>query len=336
MRVAAFASLGGPDGVRIRTRDDPEPGAGEAIVDVGACSINHHDLWLLESDGRLDDSELPFVSGLDVAGTVRSVGEGVTSVSAGDRVVLCPNETCGACRYCREGPENLCSEYGLYHGGLAERARVEADRLIELPEALSIRAAAAIPTAYMTAWRMLKLADVEPTDLVFVPGGTGGVGVAAIQLANVLCAETIGTTRSEGKLDRLASIGTDHGIAADAPDALVDEIEAIGRPDAVINHLGGAFTTVGIDVMARGGRMAVCGRTAGRVSEVSVTELFRNHKRIVGNTMGTQGDLHQLIELAAEGAFEPAVGDTYDLDATAAAFADMQRGDLFGKLLVEP
>ena len=153
---------------------------------------------------------------------------------------------------------------------------------------------------------------------------------------NVLNAKTIGTTRSEDKLDRLASIGADHRIRADDPEALVEEVEAIGQPDAVINHLGGEFTTAGVDVMARDGRMAVCGRTAGRVSEFNVTDLFWNHKRIVGSTMGTQGDLNRLLELAAEGAFEPVIGDTYDLDSTAEAFADMQKGEIFGKLLVEP
>ena len=337
MRVAAFTSLEGPDGVTIQNSDDPEPGAGEAVVDVAACSINRHDLWILEGDSAMvDEDVLPFVSGLDLAGTVRSVGDEVSGFAPGDRVVLCPNETCGVCEFCREGPENLCSEFGLYHGGLAERARVDADRLVPVPDSLSLRAAAAIPTAYMTAWRMLKRAAVEPGDLVFVPGATGGVGVATTQLADVLHAETIASSRSSEKLDRLASVGADHLLESDDPEALAADVEAIGRPDAVINHLAGPFTRPALEVMKRGGRMVVCGRTAGSVSEFDVPDLFLGHKRIIGSTMGTQGDLRRLVELAADGAYEPVIGGTYDLESTAEAFADMQRREAFGKLVVEP
>lgn len=337
MRVAAFTSLEGPSGVTIQDTEDPTPRAGEAVVDVGACSINRHDLWILEGDSAMvDEDVLPFVSGLDLAGTVRSVGDGVSEVAPGDRVVLCPNETCGVCEFCREGPENLCSEFGLYHGGLAERARVDADRLVAVPESLSLRAAAAIPTAYMTAWRMLKRAAIEPGDLVFVPGATGGVGVATIQLADVVRAETVASSRSSAKLDRLGSIGADHLIESDDPDTLAADVEAIGRPDAVINHLAGSFTRPALKAMERGGRMVVCGRTAGSVSAFDVPDLFLGHKRVIGSTMGTQGDLRRLVGLAAEGVYEPVIGGTYGLESTADAFADMQRREAFGKLVVEP
>ena len=337
MRVAAFTSLDGPDGVTIQQWDDPDPGPKEAVVDVEACSINRHDLWILEGESSMvGEDVLPFVTGLDLAGRVRSVGDGVAGVEPGDRVVLCPNETCGECTYCRDGPETLCEEFGLYHGGLAERALVDADRLLKLPEALSSSVAAAIPTAYMTAWRMLRRAEVQPGDLVFVPGATGGVGVAAIQLAGVLNAETIATSRSAEKLERVGDVGADHLIQSDDPESLADDVREIGRPDAVINHLGGPFTRAGLDAIDRGGRMVICGRTAGPVSEFNVGRLFLEHQRIIGSTMGTQGDLRRLVDLAAGGAYEPVVGGTYDLERTADAFADMQTRDAFGKLVVEP
>ena len=113
MRAAAFTSLTGPDGVDVIDQDDPEPGDGEAVVDVEACSINRHDLWILEGDSAMvDEGSTPFVSGLDVAGTVADAGPGA-GVAEGDRVVLCPNQTCGTCQYCREGPENLCQSFML-------------------------------------------------------------------------------------------------------------------------------------------------------------------------------------------------------------------------------
>ncbi|WP_367175898.1 alcohol dehydrogenase catalytic domain-containing protein [Haloarcula rubripromontorii] len=337
MRAAAFSELTGPDGVSLVNRPTPEPGRGEAVVSVEACAINRHDLWILEGDSAMvDTDDLPFVSGLDVAGTVDAVGEGVTAVEPGDSVVLCPNETCGTCRYCREGPENLCANFSLYHGGLAESARVRADRLVALPDGVDMVEAAALPTAYMTAFHMLRRVDAGPGDLVFVPGVTGGVGVAGVQLADALGAHTAGTSSSRAKLDRVESLGLDHAVESTDPDEIRAAVSDVGPVDAVLNHLGGEYTQVGLDVLRRGGRMAVCGRTAGGTSEIDIPDLFLGHKRVIGSTMGTQGDLERLVGLVADGALSPEIGETYSLEETDAAFAAMQDRDSVGKLVVTP
>jgi NADPH:quinone reductase-like Zn-dependent oxidoreductase len=335
MRAAAFTDLIGPDGIEVVDVDSPDPGPGEAVVDVEACSINHHDLWILNgASAMIDPSDLPFVTGLDVVGVVDAVGEGVSGVDPGDRVVLCPNETCGTCRFCREGPENLCANYSLYHGGLAERARVDADRLLPLPEGVDPTTAAALPTAYLTAYHMLRRAEVEPGDLLFVPGATGGVGVATIQLADIRGVRTIGTSSSASKLDAVADLGADHTIQGTDPDDLREAVAEIGTPDAVINHLGGVYTGLGLDVMRRGGRMIVCGRTAGPTSEIDIAGLFRGHKRVVGSTMGTQADLERLVDLVAAGDLDPRIDRTFPLAETAAAFETMQARETLGKLVV--
>jgi NADPH:quinone reductase-like Zn-dependent oxidoreductase len=335
MQAAAFTDLTGPDGVSLVERPDPEPGPGEAVVDVEACAINRHDLWILEGDSAMvDTDDLPFVSGLDVAGTVAAVGDEAHGVEPGDRVVLCPNETCGQCRFCREGPENQCERFGLYHGGLAEAACVRADRLVTLPESVSTATAAALPTAYMTAYRMLQRAQAGPGDLVFVPGATGGVGVASVQLAAVLGARTVGTSSSAAKLDRLAELGLDHPVQGTDPDELREAVGAVGTPDAVLNHLGGEYTELGLDLVRRGGRMVICGRTAGGRSEFDVARLFLDHQRVIGSTMGTQGDLETLVDLVAAGDLDPEIEATYPLAATDEAFAAMQDRDAVGKLLV--
>jgi len=335
MRAAAFTDLIGPDGIEVIDVDSPDPGPGEAVVDVEACSINHHDLWILNgASAMIDPSDLPFVTGLDVVGVVDAVGEGVTGVDPGDRVVLCPNETCGTCRFCREGPENLCANYSLYHGGLAEQACVAADRLIPLPDGVDATTAAALPTAYLTAYHMLRRAEVEPGDLLFVPGATGGVGVATIQLAGIRGVRTIGTSSSSSKLDAVADLGADHTIRGTDPDDLREAVADIGTPDAVINHLGGVYTGLGLDVMRRGGRMVVCGRTAGPTSEIDIAGLFRGHKRVIGSTMGTQADLERLVDLVAAGDLDPRIDRTFPLAETAAAFETMQERETLGKLVV--
>jgi NADPH:quinone reductase-like Zn-dependent oxidoreductase len=336
MRAAAFTSLTGPDGVEVVEQEAPEPGDGEAVVDVRACSINRHDLWILQGDSAMvDEGQLPFVSGLDVAGVVYDAGPGA-AVDRGDRVLLCPNETCGVCRYCREGPENLCENFSLYHGGLAEQAPVTADRLIPLPRDLSFSDAACLPTAYLTAWHMLRKADATAGDLVFVPGATGGVGVAAVQLAQVLGAEPIGTSTSERKLERLHDVGCNHTVHSGDPEEITEEVGAIGPVDSTLNHLSGEFTEVGRAVLKRGGTQVVCGRTAGEDCTFASAPFFLSHQEVVGSTMGTQPELVQLVDLAASGAFDPVVGETYPLTETGEAFRDMAERDAFGKLIVEP
>ena len=337
MRVAAFTGFDGPDNVTVQETDDPEPNPTEVVLDVAAASINRHDLWIFEGDSAMvDTDDLPFVSGLDVAGEVADTGTDVDTVSAGDRVVLCPNETCGVCRYCREGPENLCEQFSLYHGGLAEKALIEADRLVELPDSVDFTDAAALPTAYMTAYHMLRRADVGANDLVFIPGATGGVGVAGIQLVDALGARSIGTTTSSAKADQLAEIGADHVIESSNPNEIREVATEIGEADAVLNHLGGKYTKLGLKLLRRGGRMAVCGRTAGGTSEINIPRLFLGHKHVIGSTMGTQPDLETLVGLTADGVVDPVIGDEYTLDETGQAFADMQSRDAFGKLVIRP
>ncbi|ELY50363.1 alcohol dehydrogenase catalytic domain-containing protein [Natronolimnohabitans innermongolicus] len=336
MRAAAFTGIGSPEHVDVESFPDPEPGPGEAVLEVEACSINHHDLWILRDGFRIDEDELPYVAGMDVAGTVSAIGDDVDGVEPGDEVLLCPNQTCGSCRYCREGPENLCERFDLYHGGLAEYAAVEADRLIALPDGVEPAAAAAIPVAYMTAFRMLEEAEVGPGDLVFVPGATGGVGVAAIQLADVLGARTIGTSTSREKLDRLETLGADHVVESGDPDEIREAVTEIGRVDVTINHLGGPYSEVGLNVLRRGGRMAICGQTAGPTSTLTMGDLFLNHKRVIGSTMGTQRDLERLVDLVADRRLEPVVYERYSLEDADRAFADMDDRNAVGKLVVEP
>jgi len=335
MRTAAITGFGGPERVTIESAPKPEPGPAEAVIEVKACSINHHDLWVLQGDHWVGEDDLPYVVGIDVAGTVSSVGSQVEAVAPGDRVLLCPNQTCGSCRYCRDGPESYCEEFSLSWRSRGYAA-VQADRLIPLPETVETTAAAALPTAYMTSFRMLTEANVEPGDTVFVPGATGGVGVASIQLADILGARTIATSTSREKLDRVGALGADRLIESGDPDAIREAVLDTGRVDVTVNHLGGPYSTVGLNVLCRGGRMAICGQTAGPTSTFELGDLFLNQKRIIGSTMGTQTDLERLVTLVADGRLEPEIYQRYPLEDTDQAFADMVDRAAVGKLVVDP
>lgn len=336
MRVAAFTDYEDVTDIEVQERATPTPGDGEAVVRVEAASLNHRDLWPVKTDDDTSREDPPFVPGGDLAGTVERTGPDVTSVTEGDRVVLCPLLTCGTCEFCREGPENMCEEYESYDGAFAERALVRADRLVALPDAVDVVDAAALPIAYMTAARMLRRGGVAAGDLVFVPGATGGVGVAAVQLAGIAGAETVGTSTSERKLDRVETAGLDHGVHTGDPDEMREAVAAIGEVDVTVNHLGGPYTRVGTDVLRRNGAMVVCGRTAGRYPEVDVRDLYFGHKRIVGSTLGTQPDLERLVRFVADGRLEPVVAEQYALAETERAFRDMQTRERVGKLVVRP
>jgi NADPH2:quinone reductase len=334
MRVAAFTSYEGPEEIEVRERAAPTPGAGEAVVRVEAASLNHRDLWPLKAD-REGEADLPFVAGGDLAGTVAETGPGVTAVTEGDRVVLNPLLACGTCRFCRDGPENMCEQYESYDGAFAERALVRADRLVTLPDAVDVVDAAALPIAYMTAYRMLKRGDATAGDRVFVPGATGGVGVAAVQLARILGAETVGTSTSESKLDRV-SPWLDHALHTGDPEKMRAAVEEVGEVDVTVNHLGGPYTRVGGQVLRRNGAMVICGQTAGSDPEIDARDLYFGHKRILGSTLGTQLDLEELVSFVADGHLAPLVTEEYPLAETRRAFEDMRDRERAGKLVVRP
>lgn len=335
MRAAVIHEIGDPSGVGIREVEAPTPGAGEVAVRVEACSLNHRDLKRLHGSG-LSSEDLPHITGSDVAGTVEALGDGVTGLAAGDRVVLCPNLTCGVCDQCREGPENQCRDYSIYVGGFAERCVVRAHRLVPLPDDLDSTTASALPIAFMTAWHMLRRAEVSPGESVFVAGATGGVGLAAVQLAEMIGATTIGTSTSARKLDRAREYGLTHGIESGDPAGIEAAVDGLGPVDVAVNHLSGEFTDLGLAVLDRGGRMVTCGQTAGDRSEIDMRDLYWQHKRLIGSTMGTQADLERVLRFVAEGAITPAIGREYPLEEAAEAFAGLEDRTAFGKQIIRP
>lgn len=336
MRAATITGYDGIDDIELRDHPDPIPDEGEAVVRVEAASLNHRDLWPLKRDGGGEPDRLPYVPGGDLAGEVIELGDTDADLERGDRVVLCPLITCGDCRFCRNGPENMCERYRSYDGGFAEQALVEAERLVPLPEGVSVEDAAALPIAYMTAYRMLKRGDCGAGDLVFVPGATGGVGLAAVQLANLMGAETVGTSSSAEKLDRVERAGLDHAIHAEDPDAMGEAVADVGTVDVTINHVGGPFTEVGIEVLRRDGAMVICGSTAGHDPSFDARHLYLNHKRIVGSTLGTQPDLEELVDFVAEDRLDPVIGERFSLADTPEAFRTMADRAAVGKILVRP
>lgn len=337
MRAVGFESLEGPSGIDVIDRPWPTAGPGEAVVEVSACSINRHDLWILNGDSAMvGTDDLPFVSGLDVAGEVTAVGEGVEAIAPGDRVLLCPNQTCGTCRRCRTGPETQCASFSLFHGGFAEAIRVDAARLLRIPDGVSSTRAATLPTAYLTAFRMLRIAGCGPGDRVFIPGVTGGVGIAGVQLASLAGARTIGTSSSSQKLGTMRELGLDVPIEGTDPDSIENAMSDVEPVDIGLDHLGGPYTALTQRLLCRGGVIVICGRTVDSTAPIDVPRLFLEQQRIHGSTMGTQPELERLLGLLGSGMLDPVVDRTFPLSAAEAAFQRMADRAHVGKIVLKP
>lgn len=264
------------------------------------------------------------------------MGNDVTGVNPGDRVLVFPLSAFGTCRLCREGPENRCEHYDSFDGGFAERCVVPAESLIALRDDVGFDDAATLPIAYVTAWRMYERAGVTAGDHVLVPGATGGLGWAAVQLGAIRGVTVVGTTRSARKAEALAATGASHVVQTGDPDELVPVVRQIGEMDAVLNHLGGEFVEAGLSTLRRNGAMVVCGRTTGERAEINLWDIYWYQRRVLGSMLGTQPDLERLGDFVADGDLDPIVVTAYPLADIGRAFERMLDGDIFGKLLVHP
>jgi NADPH:quinone reductase-like Zn-dependent oxidoreductase len=261
MRAVVLTAHGGPENLEyVADYPDPTPGPGEVLIKIGGCSLNYHDVFTRRGMPGIK-VPLPVVPGLDIAGEVAALGPGVAGVAIGARVLVDPI-------YPGVG---LMGE--MRDGGLAEYCVASAGQLIAIPDGVSFAEAAAIPVAYGTAHRMLTTnGAIEPGQTVLILGASGGVGTASVLLAKLAGAEVIAAAGSAEKLARLKALGADHLIDYTTGD-FVGEIQMrYGRPqrrsyeggiDVVVNYTGGDTWVPSLKVLKRGGRLLVCGATAG-------------------------------------------------------------------------
>ena len=321
----------------------PEPGTGEVRLRVAAVGLNRMDVFVregLEGPG-IRPVTLPHVSGGDVAGSIDALGAGVEGWAEGDRVILYPGLSCGACRYCHAGEASMCAAYGVFGeqrwGGLAEYATVPAENLHAVPDGLDDVAAAAVPAAYTTAWRMLQAGGCAVGRRVLVIGAGGGVATAALLLARAMGARVYVTSGHDWKLRRALELGAVAGFdhsAGGIDDWAWDVTDRHGI-DLVIDSVGAATWRQSIRSLAPGGAVAICGATSGDKPDISIRELYQRHGRIVGAPLGGRPDFDRVMELIASGAVVPVVDRTYELADVERAFERLESGSQFGKVVVE-
>ena len=210
MRAILMHEHGGPDVLRLEDVPDPQPGFGEALVRVHAVAVNRLDLWVRENVGHDQKTKLPLIPGYDVAGEIVELGSDTSGVAVGDRVYVHPNNACGRCRFCLDGDEALCADFGIMgvdrDGGYAELVAAPVKNLIPLGSATSFEAAAAVGSVYLTAYHMVfARAKLRAGETVLVMAAGSGVGGAASALAGSSIASM--TTLSSARKWRSRAVG---------------------------------------------------------------------------------------------------------------------------------
>jgi NADPH:quinone reductase-like Zn-dependent oxidoreductase len=297
-------------------RPEPVPEPGWTTVTVKATSLNHHDVWTLRGVGMSAD-RLPIVLGCDAAGLDPDGHEVIVHSVIGDPDAGGGDETLDPRR-------SLLSE--RHDGTFAEKVAVPRRNLVPKPAALSFEEAACLPTAYLTAYRMLfEKSGVQPGATILVQGASGGVATALIVLGREAGYRIWATSRSEAKRERALKLGADQAFAAGA--------RLPERVDVVMESVGQATWAHSVRSLKPGGRIVICGATSGDAPPAELTRIFFTQLSVIGSTMGTRDQLGRLARFCEQTGVRPRIDRTLPLALAAEGFTAMIAGDLFGKVV---
>jgi zinc-binding alcohol dehydrogenase/oxidoreductase len=327
MRCAQLAAI---NQLTVVDQPDPAPGPGEAVVRLKAAALNHRDLWI--KLGQYAGLTFPCTPGSDGAGVVESVGAGVEGSWIGSEVVINPSLGWGV-QESAQGPE--FSILGLPRAGtLAERVVVPAGQLAAKPAHLSWEEAAALPLAGLTAYRALFCrAQLKAGERILITGIGGGVALFALQFATAQGAEPQVTSSSSDKIQRAGGLGSRGGFNYLQADWKAQALKA-GPFDVIIDSAGGADFDALLDLAAPGGRLAFFGATRGNPPGLPLRKVFWRQLSLLGSTMGSPSDWAAMTAFVALHRIRPVISEVFSLDEVSAAFALMERGGQFGKIVI--
>jgi NADPH:quinone reductase-like Zn-dependent oxidoreductase len=340
MKAVRIHEFGGPEVLKYEDIPDPQPRKDQVLVRVKACSLNHLDVWVRKG---LPGVKLPHILGSDIAGEVVEVGEYVTGLKRGQRVLVAPMHFCGRCVKCLAGVQNQCREFTVLgngvDGGDCELFAAPAASVIPIPDSLDFNQAASVPLVFVTAWHMLVgLAGIRPGQTVLVLGGSSGVGIAAIQIARMFHCRVITTAGSDEKLEKAKALGAEHGIDH-YKQKISEEVRKITNKegvDVVVEHVGAATWDESMRCLKTAGTLVTCGATTGPNVAVDLRHLFARQLRLLGSYMGTMGELHEALGHVFAGRLKPVVDRTFPLSELRAAHEYLEKSQMFGKVVVNP
>lgn len=338
MKAVRFHRHGGPEVLAVEDVPLPVPGPGEARVRVRAVALNHLDLFVRR--GLPLRVEMPHVGGADFAGEVDAVGPGVTDLAAGARVAGYPLLAAGGvpwpeCGDALTGPFAILGEER--NGACCESIVLPVANLVPFAASLSFEEAAALPVAFVTAWRMLAdRAALARGETLLVLGAGSGVGTAAVQIGRHLGARVLAVTSGPERAARVRALGADEVIDRKRERIAARTLALTARrgADVVFEHVGAATFEESLRAAAPGGRIVTCGATSGARATVDLRFVFARPLTILGVTLGTRAQLERVLALAAEGVLRPVIDRVLPLEACREAHELLERGEVFGKVVL--
>ena len=316
VRIDADNPLAGLD---LGERPDPVPPDGWVTVTVKAAALNHHDVWSLRGVGISAD-RLPIVLGCDAAGLDPDGNPVIVHSVIGDPDAGGGDETLDPRR-------SLLSE--RHDGTFAQQVAVPRRNLVPKPPALSFEEAACLPTAYLTAYKMLfAKSGAQPGATILVQGASGGVATALILLGRAAGYRVWATSRTEAKRERALELGADQAFETGA--------RLPERVDVVMETVGEATWAHSVRSLKPGGRIVICGATSGDAPPAELTRIFFTQLSVVGSTMGTRDQLGRLARFCEQTGVRPVIDQVLPMTRARDGFAAMVAGDLFGKVVFVP
>ncbi len=340
MQAWVIRQHGGIEALEREEREEPVAEAGHVVVDVRAVGVNHLDLWVRRGVPGVR-FPLPIIPGSDVCGVISSVGADVHDLAVGSEVIVAPALSCGRCAACHHGRDHQCRAYRILgehcDGGYTERIAVPRTSIFPKPPTLDFATGAAIGIPFLTAWHMLVArAELRPGETVLVQAAGSGVGSAAVQIAKLWGATVIATTGSDTKGARARALGADEVLCYANEDigARVRQLTGGRGVDVVIEHVGAATWEASLRALGWHGRLVTCGATTGADVQVNLRQLFFKQLSLLGSTMGSKGELWDILAHIAAGRLRPVVDRTLPLQEARTAHALIEARQVFGKLVL--
>ncbi len=331
------------DDRRLEMTDIPTPaapGLGEVTVRIKAVALNHIDVWGWRGMA-FAKRKMPLVIGAEASGVVDAVGPGVSNLLPGQLVSIYGARTCGLCRACREGRDNLCEHVGGVHGfhldGFAcEAVNLPARLLVPAPPGVDAIGAAVAPVTFGTVEHMLfDNAKLEPGETVLVQAGGSGIGTAAIQLAKKMGCTVITTVGSDDKIEKAKALGADHVInyREDRFEGVVRKLTKKKGVDVVFEHVGADTWAGSMLCMKRGARLVTCGSTSGVSTQMNLMQLFQQQLKIFGSFGCRIENIAQSLQKMAAG-MKPVIDSVFPLAEFEKGLARIEGRHVFGKVVV--
>jgi NADPH:quinone reductase-like Zn-dependent oxidoreductase len=339
LKAILISQHGGPEVLEHAEFPAPEPGPGEVQVRLRAAALNRLDVFVRQGWPGLK-LEYPHIPGADGAGEISALGEGVTDLKIGARVVINSNISCGRCSFCLAGKDNMCRDWHLLgettRGTYAEYVVVPAVNAALLPDGFEFAPAAAAGLVFHTAWHsLITRGQLQAGESVLIVGASGGVNTASIQVAKLAGAKVYVVGSNTEKLALAESLGADVLIDRSKQENWSEEVYGLTARqgvDVVVDNVGAGTMPLSMRAARKGGRILTVGNTAGPKFEIDNRFIFGKHLSILGSTMGTHTDFAAVMGMIFEGRLKPVLDRQYPLREAAAAQKRLETDQQMGKI----